>query len=90
LKKAVDSKYYALFIRLMQMEELLGKWSEHAKQRPPWGGDVCMFIKGETEILQSLLDGGCLQIPGEPFDVRFMLEDRRQMLRKIRDAEQGC
>ena len=70
------------------MQELLTKWSELKKQ-PRQGmqtvDSVQQHISEELQILEPLLAAGCSQIPDEPFDVRFMIQDRKRLLREMHD-----
>lgn len=71
----------------MEMSELLNKWSEVVKQKPVWG-DAEQRTTEQIRILDALLRAGCSQIPGGTWegdsDVRFMLEDRKRVLRLMR------
>ena len=72
------------------LTELLSKWSEVVKQKPVWG-DAQQRITEQVRILDALLRAGCSQNPDGTWegdsDVRFMLEDRRRVLRLMRDYE---
>jgi hypothetical protein len=72
------------------MEDLLIKWSELKKQplaRFAPVGSIHQRATDELIILEALLSAGCTQIPGEPFDVGFMITDRRRLLGRMRDAD---
>lgn len=72
------------------LTELLSKWSEVVKQKPV-SGDAQQRIPEQVRILDALLRAGCSQTPGGTWegdsDVRFMLEDRKRVLRLMRDYE---
>ena len=68
------------------MQELLTKWSElktKSEEGPSTIGSVQQRISDELAILEPLLAAGCSQIPGEPFDVRFLIRDRQRLRREI-------
>ena len=70
------------------MKELLDRWSELKKLSQPFPhtvGSVQQRISEELQILEPLLAAGCSQIPDEPFDVRFMIQDRKRLLREMHD-----
>jgi predicted RNA-binding Zn-ribbon protein involved in translation (DUF1610 family) len=68
------------------MQESLARWSELKKQ-PRQGmqtvGSIQQRISEELQILEPLLAAGCSQIADEPFDVRFMIQDRKRLLREM-------
>jgi len=64
------------------MQELLDEWTKRAT-RAKCGeslGTEQARISNEVRILEELEAAGCAQIPGEPFDVQFMIEDRYRLL----------
>jgi len=70
------------------MKELFDKWSEIQKQPRhgmPTVGSVQQRISEELQVLEALRAAGCLQIPGEAFDVRFLIDDRHRLLREMHD-----
>ena len=70
------------------MQELLNRWSELKKQPqqvPRTVVSVQQRISDELQILEPLLAAGCSRVPDEPFEVRFMIENRNRMLREMFD-----
>ena len=75
------------------MEKLLDKWSDLQKQ-PRHGlqsvGSIRQRAYEEIQILEALLSVGYTkisnevsEIPSEGFDVKFLLEDRKRVLREM-------
>jgi hypothetical protein len=69
----------------MNRQELLNKWSELQKPRPWMHNAVSLpdRISEELNVLGLLQADGCSQIPGEPFDVHFLIQDRKRRLREM-------
>ena len=71
------------------MKELFDRWTEIQKRSypsaPPTVGMVQQRISDELHVLEALHAAGCSQIPGEAFDVRFLIEDRHRLLREMHD-----
>jgi hypothetical protein len=70
----------------MEKEKLLKEWAELQKEPKPVPR-TNEFIKrhatAEIRILEELLAAGCTRIESGGLDVRFPLEDRRQLLRDV-------
>ena len=70
------------------MEELFTKWSE-IQMRPRQGistvGSVQQRIAEELQVLEALRKAGCAQIPGEAFDIQFLIQDRHRLLREMHE-----
>jgi hypothetical protein len=68
-----------------EIMELLNRWAELQKQVQ--GMQTVDSIQQRTseqiQVLESLLAAGYSRIPGEPIDVRDLLEDRRRALQQI-------
>ena len=67
------------------VEDLLAKWA--TLQTPVVAsqtvGSVQTKANEEIAILEALWKAGCKQIPGEAFDVEFLVNDRRRLLREM-------
>jgi len=71
------------------MQELFDKWAE-IQQRPSGGwpttvGNVRQKTYEELRVLEALEAVGCSQIPGEAFNVAFMIEDRYRQMREMEE-----
>jgi hypothetical protein len=70
------------------MNKLLTKWSEIQKeprQSMETVGSVQERVSEELQVLEALRAAGWSQIPGEAFDVQFLIQDRHRLLREMRD-----
>lgn len=71
------------------MKELFDRWTEIQKRSypsaPPTVGMVQQRISEELQVLEALGAAGCSQIPGEAFDVQFLIQDRHRLLREMRE-----
>ena len=71
------------------MKELFEKWADLQKQSDhgmATVGTVQQRISDELQILEALRAFGCSQIPGEAFDIPFLIEDRHRLLREMRET----
>ena len=68
------------------MNKLFTKWSEIQKQ-PRQGRETVDSVKErvaeELQVLGALRAAGWSQIPGEAFDVQFLINDRHRLLREM-------
>ena len=68
------------------VQELFDKWAKIQKgKEDSTAGSVLQRIGDELNILETLCRLGCDQIPGEAFDVRFLIKDRMRLLREMRE-----
>ena len=70
------------------MNKLLTKWFEIQKQ-PRQGTETVASVQErvseELQVLEALRNAGWSQIPGEEFDVTFLIQDRHRLLREMHD-----
>jgi hypothetical protein len=68
------------------MQALFDQWATlkaQTQQTLSTTGSVRERAHKELQILKSLSDAGCVTIPGENLDVRFLIQDREPTLRDM-------